>query len=191
MAPSNSSQPQSAQGALLRLSDLSRHKPHKIDFRPDAQTLDSMGHDLDLLDLRKARLEGTLSPVDRSDWDFQGRFGATVAQACVVTLDPVRTRLEDALTLRYRADLPEPDTESEFEMPEDEALEPLPASIDLRQILLEALALALPLYPRAPDAEIGEAVFTEPGKTPMRDQDARPFAGLADLKRKLEDPDKT
>jgi uncharacterized metal-binding protein YceD (DUF177 family) len=51
--------------------------------------------------------------------------------------------------------------------------------------LAEALALALPLYPRAPGAELGEAAFTEPGKPVLRDEDARPFAGLAHLRDKL------
>ena len=49
-----------------------------------------------------------------------------------------------------------------------------------------ALALALPLYPRAPGAELGQAVFAEPGTAPLKDEDLRPFAGLAGLKAKLE-----
>jgi len=47
--------------------------------------------------------------------------------------------------------------------------------------MAEALALALPLYPRAPDADLGEAVFTTPGQAPMTHEAAKPFAGLADL----------
>ena len=33
-------------------------------------------------------------------------------------------------------------------------------------------------------AELGDAVFAAPGITPMRDEDARPFSGLAALKDK-------
>ena len=35
-------------------------------------------------------------------------------------------------------------------------------------------------------AELGEAVYTAPGQIPMSDEDARPFAGLAALRDKLE-----
>ena len=49
----------------------------------------------------------------------------------------------------------------------------------------EALSLAIPLYPRAEDATLGEAVFTEPGKQAMTDEDAKPFAGLASLRESL------
>jgi uncharacterized metal-binding protein YceD (DUF177 family) len=74
-------------------------------------------------------------------------------------------------------------------MPEDDSTEPLPEIIDLTEVLREALALALPLYPRAPGAELGEAVFAAPGAAPIRDADLRPFAALASLVRK-EDPTK-
>jgi hypothetical protein len=54
-------------------------------------------------------------------------------------------------------------------------------------VLAEALALALPDYPRAPGAELGQAVFAEPGIEPLRDEALRPFAGLAAFKDRLKD----
>ena len=51
---------------------------------------------------------------------------------------------------------------------------------------LGALALALPLYPRAEGADLAQAQFAGPGVTPMTDEDARPFAGLKDLRDKLD-----
>jgi len=107
-------------------------------------------------------------------------------QDCVVTLEPVTTRIEVDVVRRYQAGYVPPE-EDEIEMPEDESLEPLGEVIDPGAILEEALVLALPLYPRKDGAEIGEAVFTEPGKRPMTDEQARPFAGLAALRDKLED----
>ena len=53
-----------------------------------------------------------------------------------------------------------------------------------------ALALALPLYPRAAGVELGEAVFTEPGLAPLREGDLKPFAALAGLVLKAKDSDK-
>ena len=51
--------------------------------------------------------------------------------------------------------------------------------------MIEELSLAVPEYPRSPDATLEQANFTKPGETPMSDEDARPFAGLAALKDKL------
>jgi hypothetical protein len=89
-----------------------------------------------------------------------------VVQPCVVTLAPVTTRIEEKVERRFRADLPEPAPGAEVEMPEDDALEPLPETLDLGRVLIEALALAVPEYPRADGASLGEAVFTEPGAEP-------------------------
>ena len=74
-------------------------------------------------------------------------------------------------------------------MPDDDTIEPLPDVIDLGAVLAEALALNLPLYPRADGAHLDQAVFTEPGKLPMTDEDARPFAGLAGLRDQLKSED--
>lgn len=77
--------------------------------------------------------------------------------------------------------------EIEIEIPEDVDQDPLGAEIDIGAVVLEALALALPAWPRAADADLGEAVFTQPGEAPMTDEAARPFAGLAALRDKLAD----
>ena len=69
-----------------------------------------------------------------------GGLGATVTQACVVTLAPVITRIEETVTRRYLADMPEPEGE-EVEMPEDDSAEPLPVIIDPGAVMIEALAL--------------------------------------------------
>ena len=54
-------------------------------------------------------------------------------------------------------------------------------------VMVEALSLNLPLYPRAPDAELEQTVFSKDGVKPMTDEDARPFAGLAALRSQLDD----
>jgi uncharacterized metal-binding protein YceD (DUF177 family) len=71
-------------------------------------------------------------------------------------------------------------------MTDEDTIEPLGAWIDPAQIMQEALVLAAPDYPRQPGAEAGELVYTKPGDAPMTDEDAKPFAGLADLKAQLE-----
>lgn len=149
--------------------------------RPGAQ----IARDLGIEAVRKLRFEGSLSPIGRQDWALKAKLGATVVQSCVVTLAPVSTRIEEELSRRYIADYREPESE-EAEIPEDLDSEPLPSRLDLALIMTEALAIALPDFPRAPGAELGEAVFTEPGAEPLTEEKAKPFAGLADLKKKLE-----
>ena len=170
---------------LLRLSELPTGAPTAFRVEPDAETRARIASELGIDALRKVRLEGTLTPHGKRDWALSAHLGATVVQPCVVTLAPVTTRIEDDLARLYLADYVEPVEGGEHEMPEDDTTEALPELLDLETVLTEALALGLPAYPRADDAALDTAVFTEPGKAPMTDEDARPFAGLASLRDKL------
>jgi uncharacterized metal-binding protein YceD (DUF177 family) len=186
----------SVEGPTLRPGELAQRRAHRFIRQPDDAALAALARALDLIDLRKVRFEGTLDPVGRRDWDLAGHLGATVVQPCVATLAPVTTRIEERVERRFRTDLPAP-TETETEMPDDDTLEPLPETIDLDAILTEALALALPPYPRAAGTAPVQAQFAEPGQTPMTDADTRPFAALAGLRGRLAggaqggDPDDT
>jgi uncharacterized metal-binding protein YceD (DUF177 family) len=114
------------------------------------------------------------------------KLKATVTQSCIITLAPVVTTIRESVSRRYLADLPEP-TSDEIEMPEDDTVESLAAVIDVGAVLTEALALALPQYPRAAGAELGAASFTPPGAEPLAEEKLKPFAGLSDLLKKREE----
>lgn len=172
----------------LRVADLSHTAENRFALRPNAHELAIIADALDLSALRKLSFEGQIKPLAGADWTLEGRLGATVVQPCVVTLDPVTTRIETVVTRQFIRSYEDPD-EPEAEMPEDDTVEPLGAWIDPALVMQEALSIAVPDYPRKDAAELGERIFTEPGSSPMTDADARPFAGLADLKSKLENPD--
>ena len=181
------SQPGKAQ---IRVADLNDRASRPFLIVPEADQLTALGAELGLSALRKLRFEGQLHPDGSRGWRLAGHIGATVVQPCVVTLAPVTTRVEEDVLRIYTPDIITPaqveDDDGEgAPMPEDDALEPLPAVIDLEEVMAEALALALPQYPRAEDVELGEAVYTKKGTKPMTDEDIKPFAGLAGLRAKL------
>ena len=169
----------------LVLSRLPTTEPTAFRVEPDPESLNGLARDLDLLGLRKVRFEGQLIPEGRNDWRLEAILGATAVQPCSITLAPVTTRIDTPVARRYSAAYVAP-SETETEMPEDDSLEPLPDSVDLMAVLSESLVLALPDFPRAEGAELGEAVFAEPGTEPLTDQAVKPFAGLADLKKSLD-----
>lgn len=168
----------------LRVATLPNRKPTRFDLRPDAATRAAMAVALDITALPAFRFKGELRAAGKRDFVLEAQMEATVEQPCSISLAPVVTVLGDSVTRRYDADFAFPDAE-EAEMPEDDTTEPLPEVIDVGAVAIEALALALPLYPRAPNVALGEAVFTAPGAEPLRDGDLKPFAGLAALKDRL------
>tara|TARA_R110002094_G_scaffold133924_1_gene126315 strand:- start:1740 stop:2291 length:552 start_codon:yes stop_codon:yes gene_type:complete len=172
----------------LRVADLSQNVENAFALRPDAETAKNLAQILELSALRKLSFVGRIVSMGKTDWQIEARLGATVVQPCVVTLEPVTTRIDTNVVRRFIHDFSDPD-EPEAEMPDDETSEPLGQWIDPAIVMQEALALAVPDYPRKDDAELGQLVYTKPGEAPMTDEDARPFAGLANLKDQLKKGD--
>ena len=157
-------------------------------LEPTAEERSDLAKGLDIEAVRKLRFEGRLTPRGQSGWDLDGKLGATVVQSCIVTLEPVSTRIDMPVTRRYvpAHHLDSYSEGSETEVPEDDSLEPLGEVIDLESLMHEELALALPAYPRKEGVALEEAQFAEDGVAPMTDEDAKPFAGLAALKEKMD-----
>ncbi|PYE84002.1 YceD family protein [Pseudoroseicyclus aestuarii] len=169
----------------IRLSGAGQRDPIDFDLAPEAEDRAAIARDLGIEGIRKLRFAGKLLPTGRRDWRLEAELGATAVQACVVTLEPVTTRIDAPVLRRYLEDTgPEP-TAGEVEMPEDDSIEPLPNAVDLRTVMTEALSLSLPDFPRAPGIELPETVVTEEGAEPLTEDKMRPFAGLAALKDRL------
>jgi uncharacterized metal-binding protein YceD (DUF177 family) len=174
--------PSQARPTRFRTGGLSPRKPTRFDHEAGAEERRALAADLGLLSLRSLRLTGEITPAGRDEMVLSARLVVDADQACVVTLAPVRARIDEPVRRRFVADLQMPDGD-EIEMPEDDTLEPMPEVIDLAEVAAEALALALPLYPRAPGAELGTLVHAPDGVAPLTDADLKPFAGLAALAR--------
>lgn len=171
---------------VLPLARLPRGTERSFDIAPSPEDRARLAREMDLSGLRKLRWTGRLVPEGARDWRLEAKLGATVVQPCAITAEPVTTRIDEPVLRRYLADMDEPEGD-EVEMPEDDTAEPLPATLDLWAVMAEALALALPLYPRAPGAALDDAVFAPPGVAPLTEERAKPLAGLAALRDRLTD----
>lgn len=162
----------------LRVGHLNPKKPTPFLIEPDRQTLAAIAEELGLTGLSDLRFKGQLTPAINDGWQLEGDLTAQVVQPCIVTLEPVPSRVTDHVRRLYSPHAAEPEGD-EVEMPDDE-VELLGRDIDLAAVMTEALALALPLYPRAAGAELDTPA--EPDQDTVETR--RPFAGLADLMKK-------
>lgn len=174
-----SASPSASQGLpnpqRLRVAHLNPRTPTEFDLQPDATTRAALIEELQLQDLPKLRFVGRVRAEGDKSWTLEGTLTAQVVQSCVVTLKPVRSRISEPVRRHYSPHVQAPEGE-EVEMPDD-TLEPLGPFIDLSAVMLEELSLALPAYPRAPDAELPDPAEDEADQTQTR----RPFAGLDKL----------
>lgn len=126
------------------------------------------------------RLEASVT-LERLAGDFvrlSAALTADVVQQCVVTLEPVPSRVEDRSSLVYgESAVPEGDELDLTLDGESELVEPLEGGvIDIGEAVAQQLSLALDPYPRAPGAPaVGEETDAAASS---------PFAVLARLREK-------
>lgn len=134
--------------------------------------------------VRKLRFEGRLRPAARGALSLEARLGATVVQTCVVSLDPVTTRIDTPVRRLFTPETGAPSVEIVVSGLDEDETEPLGDRIDLGLVAIEALALALPPYPRREGVElIGSAGLSGDGEP--EEAEPTPFAALASLRAKL------
>ena len=100
----------------------------------------------------------------------EGSLSAEVVQRCVVTLEPIVVELETGFTRLFSAAVAEQAVEVDID-PAAELVEPLDNGlIDLGEIAVEELSLALDPYPRAVEglpADLVDDRTPDPGSTPF------------------------
>lgn len=164
----------------LRVAHLNPNAANPFLLRPSADTRAQIADQLDLQALPRLEFAGEIRAESGDGWRLDARLRARATQSCVVTTRPVRSDIEDEVTLRFTPHLGTPEGE-EVEMP-DETLEPLGTFIDLTAAMIEALSLALPPYPRAEGARLPDAAApTDSPESEDQGDSRRPFAGLEKL----------
>lgn len=115
---------------------------------------------------------------------IDGELEAEAVQACVVSLEPVRSRIAESFTQVYLLDPSEPEARAVAVTPESEADDPEPlgpGGLDLGEAVAQQLALALDPYPRAPGAGLPAGPNSPAAASPPG---PRPFDALRALKRR-------
>ena len=116
-----------------------------------------------------------------------GRLDAEVTQACVVTLAPVVQKVQSAFTVSFAEGAETEALEVVVDLEEDqdapESIDP-DGFVDLGEILVQQLALALDDYPRAAGAEFAQREWGETSEPEEEDEVVSPFAALKALKGK-------
>ena len=161
---------------LARLRDAS---DFPFDISPTPEEAAAIARLMDARSVRKLRFAGQLVPLGSGGWRLDGALGATVVQTCVVTLDPVTTRVDQEVRRLYLPNAAPRGPEVILD-DEDDDVEPLADRVDLGLVAIEALALALPAYPRKEGASLADVGFGEETEI------VKPFAALAALRDKLD-----
>jgi hypothetical protein len=159
----------------------------RVDLAPDAATRAALAAAVGVKALPRLEVEVELSRHGQDSVRAAGRVSATVAQDCVVTLEPMQSELEETFDLLF-APLALPDSrrvagddlaaDGAAHGDTDDAPEALrDGAVDLGVIATEFLILGIDPYPRRPGAAFDPPPADDPG--------SHPFAALAALKKQV------
>ncbi|AQS62105.1 hypothetical protein AGRHK599_LOCUS851 [Rhizobium rhizogenes] len=161
--------------------------PVRIGLEADAEELKALAKFWDVLSVDYLKAELQVSRWKKDGLKIKGEVHAAVTQSCVVTLEPVSSRIEETLEQIFVPEgskLARMVTNEEGEIVLDPDGPDIPDqftgdSIDVGAVVVEFAALAIDPYPRKPDAE-----FVDTGDR-EREEEKRPspFAALKDWKK--------
>lgn len=178
----------------LPVSELRRNRAERpVSLSADARARTLIAETLELASVDDFSLKGVLKPEGSGGWRLEAQLEAELAQACVLTLEPAPASLSETVVrvwlppaeLQARLEQLSPDALIDIDPEaEDEEPEALGETIDLGAAALEAVALGLDPYPRAPGAALERSDAAPAGAEPWREE--RPFEALSALKARLE-----
>ncbi len=163
-------------------AQLDQNGTHAFEAVAPAEACAIIAERLGAISISKMRFSFKLTPLPGQGWRLAGQVGATVTQSCVVTLEPVRTRIDVGVRRIYLQDGSAQAAEIEIDAEEMDDYDDLPEVLDLAEVAIEEIALALPSYPRAKGARLDGAITGAD-----RDDREKPFAALAALRGKITD----
>lgn len=139
-----------------------------------------LAQELDLLKLEHLTARYRIKGVAGGGYRLFGRVTGAVEQACVVTLEPVISKIDAPFDVEFRAQVETADNDEDASVlagPDVDILER--GIIPVGRIVFETLSGALDPYPRRPDAAF-DWRDPELGKP----EKSSPFAALSKLKNK-------
>jgi uncharacterized metal-binding protein YceD (DUF177 family) len=140
----------------------------------------ALAQELDLLKLEQLATRYRIKAVAGGGYRLVGRVTAAVEQACVVTLEPVASKIDAPFDVEFRAQVETADNDEDASVlagPDVDIMER--GVIPVGRIVFETLSGSLDPYPRRPDAAF-DWHDPEQGES----EKSSPFAALSKLKTK-------
>ena len=152
-------------------------EPFRQRIEATSEERELLAHRFDLLVLDRFAAEVELRRQGGDVVSLEAAYDAEYEQSCALTLEPVRGSAAGRFSLIYGpADSEEPEIAVSGEEP---AFEPLIGdAIDIGEAVAQELSLALPEFPRHPDATVDDLAEAGPAHGP--------FSSLARFRRREE-----
>jgi uncharacterized metal-binding protein YceD (DUF177 family) len=157
----------------------------RLDLRADAAERGAVAARLGVDELKQLQADVNIKCTKAGQYRVEVDFTAEVLQSCVVTLEPVTSRINDRFVEVFADDAGVDGVEVDIDpVGEDPPERVENGQIDVGELVVQYLVLAVDPYPRKADASVAAPYAragTDISAEPVEDARENPFAALGAL----------
>jgi len=169
---------------IVSLSVLAQTKNYCFKHHCSLKELSDLGDLMQVTKISRFSFSGNILQTSSKKYKLSSTLKGSLIQKCVITSNPVKTILDTTIKRYYisaKSNCVPFDTESNVAFSELEFIE---NELDIGDIIIEALALAIPDYPKKQNVKFNGVTITENGLEPLDKIVNNPFSSLEKLKNK-------
>ena len=165
---------------VVSLSILSKIDKYQFQHSSSVKERTDLQAFLRVEELLNFSFKGWLVQSKRNNYNLQASFKATVVQNCVITSKPVKTKIENTIKRYYADENKENSGENLAINLNSREIEPIHRQLDISAVIVEALCLRIPDYPRKKNVKFEGVTITGNGLKPIEKTLSSPFSILKD-----------
>jgi len=160
---------------IIAVAELDKKEKH-VRLEATEKDCAELAARLRIPEIADIKAELSLNRKTRGVYAVSGRISGRATQQCVVTLEPVDTQLDTEFELIFAEDVKEKTGDTVLG---EAAAEPVEDGvIDLGEVIVQQISLALPDYPRAEGVDFTDYLEAPEALVPPEERTQRPFANL-------------
>ena len=163
---------------LVPLRVLRQTRKFKFQHKSNLLELAKLTQILNIEELKVFSFQGQFIQVNKNDYILSASFNATLIQLCIISLRPIKTKINHKINQCYSAE--EKVNKSKYISIDHDSVEKeqIKSEINVGDIMLEALSLEIPLYPKKKNLRFKGLTITDSEIKPLDQSLNNPFFSL-------------
>ena len=167
---------------VIPLKVLRQTKKFTFQYTSNLKELTELTRILKIEELKAFSFHGQFFQLNENDYMLRASFNATLVQLCIISLNPIRTKISNKINQSYSDEDNNQKTNHLLIDHDSIEKEQIKSEINVGDIMLEALSLEIPLYPKKKNAKFEGITVTESEIKPLDQTLNNPFLSLKKLK---------
>ena len=166
---------------VVTLQVLSKTQIYNFQHTCSTSELTELQENLNVEKLLSFSFKGRLVRQNNKRYELRASFTATTVQNCIVTWKPIKAVITDKIERHYSEEQVEHKVGDVSLDINSKDLELIRKELNIGAVVIEALCLAIPDYPRKKNVRFAGATITSSGLKPLDKNLSNPFLILKDF----------